>query len=272
MVCEKSATLSIFMSTIPKRKYLRPRLKTLQKESGSFFQILTSGRWDYQTTTTGGGGGNNIIIQRSPEMFRTILDHMEGNETYLDLLTFVQLQKLRVEADFYQLKSLIDQLKSSNASKLKHVDVTEHKPTTQNPMLAAIEEKAKSGDFCSTHDPKLQITKLTSLWLSILHWLLSVLFWRRVILALGRSMLALGWTILALRIVLARSVVLALWWILTLISRVRNCGRISCHCLGQNFSLIFLIDHSLLLSCQVIFLKQCVDIIQCLSGKVVNNL
>jgi hypothetical protein len=77
--------------------------ETLCKERGTFFQVLCSGRWELQLDPI----DQSFFINRSPALFPLLLDHLRGQPIQFDSLSRIQQNQLALEADFYQIESLV---------------------------------------------------------------------------------------------------------------------------------------------------------------------
>jgi hypothetical protein len=78
--------------------------ENLTREEGTFFSILFSGRWEIKVNPK----DDAIFIDRSPTLFGLVLDHLRGEDILFDAFTEIQYAKLKKEAEFYQIGSLLN--------------------------------------------------------------------------------------------------------------------------------------------------------------------
>jgi len=80
-------------------KQFTTSVQTLKSCTGSYFDVLLSGKWEVKDT---------IFVDRNPSVFKFVLDFLRGEKVPVDLLTPLQCLQLEKDAEFYQLPTLKD--------------------------------------------------------------------------------------------------------------------------------------------------------------------
>lgn len=88
-------------------------LPVLTSIKGTYFDAMFSGRWELQKEEDG-----TIFIDRDPFVFRYILNFLRGDEPLINLLTPMEKEMLKRDADFYQINQLVDLLNPNNNATL----------------------------------------------------------------------------------------------------------------------------------------------------------
>jgi hypothetical protein len=88
-------------------------LAVLTSIKGTYFDAMFSGRWDLQKEEDG-----SIFIDRDPFVFRHILNFLRGDEPLINLLTPMEKEMLKRDADFYQINKLVDLLNNKIATSI----------------------------------------------------------------------------------------------------------------------------------------------------------
>lgn len=103
-----------FKNTVPQKRiklnvggqYFSTSTENLTREANTFFSVLLSGRWELKLDEDGA-----LFIDRSPRMFQYVLDFMRNMDIHLETFSEIQRFDLLVEAEFFQIHSLIKLLK-----------------------------------------------------------------------------------------------------------------------------------------------------------------
>lgn len=130
--------------------------KHLQKEEGSYFSALLSAAWDRQRVKK--EEDDVIFIDRDPFVFRYVLSALRGELPDLDMLTSVEYFALRKDAEFYQMKGLLNHLnahkekldRDKDRESRREIEQTKDLPPKWNPPLSRSDwslEKSSENDF-----------------------------------------------------------------------------------------------------------------------------
>jgi hypothetical protein len=92
-------------------------ISTLTSQPDTFFTAMFSGNFPIITESDG-----SIFIDRSPKYFEYILDYLRSNKYVTEELTKKELQKILVEAEYYQLSDLV-KIVTSKLSRYRHINL-----------------------------------------------------------------------------------------------------------------------------------------------------